>query len=172
MSTVVDISLFNLLAFVALLLIPLFVLQSWKLVDVNKDMITSVSRMVVQLLLVGLYLKYLFELNNIVVNLLWLTVMITVANTSIVRRAGLCSTRLLVITQVSLLCAVAFVVGLFLVGSGAAGFLFRCPLPDSCHRYAARELLTGKYYCAGSVFSVNSKTMKRLTWPTCSWVQL
>ena len=115
MSTVVDISLFNLLAFVAFLFIPLFVLRRWKLVDVSKDMITSVSRMVIQLLLVGLYLKYLFELNNVVVNLLWLTVMITVANTSIVRRAGLCSTRLLVITQISLLCAVAVVVGLFLV---------------------------------------------------------
>ena len=115
MYSVVDIALLNLLGFVALLLAPLFCLRRWQLIDVSRDMITSVGRMVVQLLLVGLYLKYLFELNHIVVNVLWLLVMLAVANTNIVRRAGLRSTKLLVITQVSLLLSIVVVTGLFLV---------------------------------------------------------
>ncbi|RKX33991.1 MAG: ABC transporter permease [Verrucomicrobia bacterium] len=45
--------------------------------------------MTVQLLFVGLYLKYLFQLNNPFVSLLWLAVMMVVANVSILNKAGL-----------------------------------------------------------------------------------
>ncbi|MTI12647.1 ABC transporter permease [Sansalvadorimonas verongulae] len=115
MSSVVDISLANLLGFVSLLLLPLLLLQRWQLIDVSKDMVISIGRMVAQLLLVGLYLKYLFELNHTVVNIVWLLIMMTVANTNIVRRAGLRSMKLLVITQISLLLSITVVTGLFLV---------------------------------------------------------
>ncbi len=40
----------------------------------------SVVRMTVQLSLVGIYLKYVFLFNNVLVNFLWVLVMILVAN--------------------------------------------------------------------------------------------
>lgn len=101
-----DINLFDLTLFSTLLIFPGYLLWQWKLIDLSRALLSSVVRMTIQLLLVGLYLKYLFELNNIWLNLGWLLVMITVANTSIVKGARLAPSRLFVITQISLIIAV------------------------------------------------------------------
>lgn len=58
-------------------------------IGMTKDILKSAARMSVQLLLVGVYLKYIFELQNPLVNLLWIGVMIVVANTSILKQSGL-----------------------------------------------------------------------------------
>ena len=99
MSGTVDISLLSLLVYIALLTIPAVVLWHWGLLDISRDMAVSVVRMTVQMLLVGLYLKFLFEKNNLWLNLTWLLVMLVVANISIVRRAGLSVRRFFVATQ-------------------------------------------------------------------------
>ena len=106
MSETVDINLLELTLFSILLAIPGYLLWQWKLVDLSRALLASVIRMTAQLLLVGFYLKYLFELNNLWLNLGWLLIMITVANTSIVKGARLVPSRLFVITQISLIIAV------------------------------------------------------------------
>jgi len=72
----------------ALLLLPLGVCFFLQLGLIRETLI-ALARMSVQLLLVGLYLKYLFEINQPLLSLLWLVVMIWVANGNILGRAGL-----------------------------------------------------------------------------------
>lgn len=55
----------------------------------NRDIVIGILRMSIQLALVGIYLKTLFDLNNPWLNGLWILVMLIVADLTILRRAGL-----------------------------------------------------------------------------------
>ena len=55
----------------------------------SKDIILGILRMIVQLALVGIYIKTLFNLNNPWLNGLWILIMLLVADLSILKRAGL-----------------------------------------------------------------------------------
>ena len=55
----------------------------------SRDIGISILRMSIQLALVGIYLKMLFDLNNPWLNGLWILIMLLVADLSILRRAGL-----------------------------------------------------------------------------------
>ncbi|MDI1277267.1 iron export ABC transporter permease subunit FetB [Methylobacter sp.] len=55
----------------------------------SRDIGISLLRMSIQLALVGIYLKMLFDLNHPWLNGLWILVMLLVADLSILRRAGL-----------------------------------------------------------------------------------
>ena len=55
----------------------------------SRDITISVLRMSIQLILVGIYLKMLFDLNHPYLNGLWILMMLLVADISILRRAGL-----------------------------------------------------------------------------------
>lgn len=55
----------------------------------SRDIGISILRMSIQLALVGIYLKTLFDLNHPWLNGLWILVMLLVADLSILRRAGL-----------------------------------------------------------------------------------
>lgn len=55
----------------------------------NRDIGISILRMSIQLALVGIYLKMLFDLNHPWLNGLWILMMLLVADFSILRRAGL-----------------------------------------------------------------------------------
>jgi putative ABC transport system permease protein len=55
----------------------------------SRDIGISILRMTVQLSLVGIYLKALFELNDPWLNGLWILLMLLVADLSILQRAGL-----------------------------------------------------------------------------------
>jgi putative ABC transport system permease protein len=55
----------------------------------SRDIGVSILRMSVQLALVGIYLKILFDLNHPWLNGLWILIMLLVADVSILRRAGL-----------------------------------------------------------------------------------
>jgi len=55
----------------------------------SRDILVSLARMTVQLGLVGIYLKTLFDLNDPALNGLWVLVMLVVADFSILQRAGL-----------------------------------------------------------------------------------
>jgi putative ABC transport system permease protein len=74
----IDISIFSLLLTFLLLALPiaLSLIFKFKLI---KPLLYSTARMSVQLILIGFFLKYLFEWNNALINLLWLTVMILTA---------------------------------------------------------------------------------------------
>lgn len=86
MST--DLSIVSLIWMYALILIPLAIFFYLQLGMVRETLVAMV-RMTVQLVLVGLYLKYIFQLNNGFVSLLWVVVMMVVANLSILNKAGL-----------------------------------------------------------------------------------
>ena len=55
----------------------------------SRDIAVSVLRMSIQLALVGIYLKMLFDLNHPWLNGLWILMMLIVADLSILKRAGL-----------------------------------------------------------------------------------
>ena len=88
MQDVIDISWWQLLLFSSLLILPIAINHKLKL-GLGKEASISISRMVVQLFLVGLYLEYLFTLNSLWINLLWLFAMIVVGASSIVEKSKL-----------------------------------------------------------------------------------
>lgn len=87
-----EISLFGLVQVYLLMLVPLAVLVYLQLGLVRETLIGLV-RMTLQLLLVGIYLKYIFELNRLSISLLWLALMMVAANFSILGKAGLVCRR-------------------------------------------------------------------------------
>ncbi|MCC5848574.1 MAG: ABC transporter permease [Verrucomicrobia bacterium] len=86
--SVVEIPLWNLATAYLLLLIPLALFLYLGAHRVRETLV-SVVRMTVQLLFVGLYLHVVFELDHPGVTLLWLLVMVLVADASILRGCGL-----------------------------------------------------------------------------------
>jgi putative ABC transport system permease protein len=71
-----------------LLTIP-FGIILWARLPMFGQAIISVVRMSVQLLFVGVYLQVVFRLNNPWLNILWLLVMIAVADGSVLKGCGL-----------------------------------------------------------------------------------
>ncbi|MCD6134768.1 MAG: ABC transporter permease [Candidatus Omnitrophica bacterium] len=74
----VDISPGSLLVVFLLLTVPLFLSYAYSL-KIARSLFYSVSRMCVQLVLIGFFLKFLFLRNNAFFNLLWLVIMVLVA---------------------------------------------------------------------------------------------
>ncbi len=83
-----DISIPSLILCFLLLSVPLIISYRIKLHIVGKT-INSVARMTIQLFLVGLFLTFVFELNNEILNLAWLLGMITVAVYTAIRNVEL-----------------------------------------------------------------------------------
>ncbi|MDO9213757.1 MAG: iron export ABC transporter permease subunit FetB [Methylococcales bacterium] len=86
--TTLDIALPQMVLLYVLCLLPWLLL--WLIgLRLSRDIGISILRMSIQLLLVGIYLKMLFDLNNPWLNGLWILIMLLVADVSILRRAGL-----------------------------------------------------------------------------------
>jgi putative ABC transport system permease protein len=83
-----DISYLSLGLCFALLAIPLAIFIFFK-IKIIKVTLWSALRMAVQLALVGIFLEYLFDWNNSLVNAAWLLTMITFAGFSVVGSSGL-----------------------------------------------------------------------------------
>jgi len=88
MGTIHDISLINLSAGLAILIIPLAVFYFYK-VRLIGDMFISAARMIVQLLLVAFYLEWIFELNSSLLNSAWVALMLIVGSLTSISRIGL-----------------------------------------------------------------------------------
>lgn len=71
-----------------LILIPYLILTYYK-TGLIKATFISVGRMTIQLLLVGVYLEFLFKLNNTFVNIVWVLTMIIISAFTITKRAKL-----------------------------------------------------------------------------------
>ncbi|MBT8042753.1 MAG: iron export ABC transporter permease subunit FetB [Kiritimatiellales bacterium] len=84
----VDLSIASLLWMYALILVPVAIFFYLQL-GIIRDTLFALIRMTAQLFLVGFYLKYVFQLNNPLVSLLWVALMLVVANLSILNKAGL-----------------------------------------------------------------------------------
>ncbi len=70
------------------LLIPAAILR-WYKTGLNSKMAVATVRMTLQLLFVGYYLEYLFELDNLWINLAWIMVMTGVADFATIDRSEL-----------------------------------------------------------------------------------
>lgn len=88
MSHATDISYLNLALGYLLMVVPIVTFTYFK-TGLLKTSIISIVRMTVQLLLVGVYLEFIFKLNNLWVNIAWVLVMILVTTDSIIKRSEL-----------------------------------------------------------------------------------
>lgn len=79
-----DIEVFSLLSF-TIILIPIFLIIYKLKLNIIKDTIISILRMVVQLFFVGVYLHYIFDWNNHFINISYFIFMVMVASFSVVR---------------------------------------------------------------------------------------
>lgn len=88
MESSIDIDNWKLVAFFSILLIPLAINYRFKL-ELSKTIAISVIRMSLQLLMVGLYLVFLFELDSLAINLIWLCIMLIIGSRAVITNAGL-----------------------------------------------------------------------------------
>ncbi len=89
-----DLGWWQMAAAVALVALPLGVSWMWRL-GLMRDIGIAGGRMVAQLVLAGIYLQFLFDLNSGWLNLAWLLVMITAAAASACRNSDLRWRRML-----------------------------------------------------------------------------
>jgi len=89
-----DISISSLILCFLLLVIPLAISYRIKL-QISRKTIDSVARMTVQLAMVGVFLTYVFDLNNGALNLAWVLGMVTIASYTTIRNVELKMKKLL-----------------------------------------------------------------------------
>ncbi|TGC10621.1 ABC transporter permease [Methanolobus halotolerans] len=83
-----DISLPGMLFCFILLLIPILVSYYFKLQLIGSTL-QSAFRMTIQLALVGFFLTFVFDLNNVILNITWVMVMVIVASHTVLKNAEL-----------------------------------------------------------------------------------
>ena len=88
MGTTIDISYWGLGIGMLLLLVPLYFFHHFK-TGLVKPTIVGAIRMIVQLFLIGIYLKYLFLWDNPWINFLWVFIMVFVATETALSRTRL-----------------------------------------------------------------------------------
>ncbi len=87
---------------VYVLLIPALLVIYFYRIGMVKDTIFAIIRMSIQLVLIGIYLKYLFEWNNAWLNFLWISFMVAVASWTAVRGSSLAVKKIFPIAFCSL----------------------------------------------------------------------
>lgn len=127
--TIIDISPWRLAAGYLMLAIPLAIIL-WLRIPMLGQTIGAVVRMTVQLLFVGFYLQFVFDLNNFWVTGAWVVIMIGVADVSIVRGCRLRMRRLGVGLFVALLAGTIVPMLIFVVVlQGEAGLNAQYVIP-------------------------------------------
>lgn len=104
---------FSRLVLMAALLFPLFPLCRRLEINLVKDTLISLVRMFLQLTLVGIYLQYIFSLNNSYVNFLYLLVMIIIASATSIKSLNLKLKKTFWVISIPMLIPVVFLVLLF-----------------------------------------------------------
>lgn len=87
-TSALDIGTIGLLLGYLLLILPIFFILYYR-VRLLKGLTVAVLRMTLQLLFVGLYLQFVFELNAWWLNILWLLLMLAAADISLLSAAGM-----------------------------------------------------------------------------------
>ncbi|MBQ8867956.1 MAG: ABC transporter permease [Bacteroidaceae bacterium] len=114
MGTTIDISYWGLGIGMLLLLVPICFFHRFK-TGLVKATVVGAVRMVVQLFLIGIYLKYLFLWDNPWINFLWVFIMVYVATETALSRTRLKRSILMLPLIVGFL-ASAILVGLYFLG--------------------------------------------------------
>lgn len=84
----IEISWIDLFLGSLIILIPIYLFFYYR-TGLVKDTIIAIGRMVLQLVLVGLYLEFIFNFNSLLINILWLFVMVLAASQILISRSGL-----------------------------------------------------------------------------------
>lgn len=114
MDTTIDISYSGLGIGMLLLLIPIYFFYRFK-AGLVRPTVVGALRMVIQLFLIGMYLKYLFLWDNPWINFLWVFVMIFVATETALSRTRLKRNILMIPLAIGFLGS-ATLVGLYFLG--------------------------------------------------------
>ncbi|MBQ8361981.1 MAG: ABC transporter permease [Bacteroidaceae bacterium] len=114
MGTTIDISYWGLCIGMLLLLVPVYYFHRFR-TGLVKATLTGALRMMIQLFLIGMYLKYLFLWDNAWVNFLWVLIMVFVATETALSRTRLKRSILMLPIIVGFL-ASAILVGLYFLG--------------------------------------------------------
>jgi len=145
----IDIPLSRFVLLYLLLALPLFFLQRLRL-GLGREVLLSVLRMSGQLFLVGIYLKYIFAINSLPLNLLWIAVIMVVANLNILKKAGLAVKKLFWPSLAGVAAGTLVVLGVFL-------FLVVRPIP----LYDARYLIPLAGMLLGNCMNGNILSLER-----------
>lgn len=70
------------------MIIPIYILWYYK-TGLAKDTIVAITRMTIQLLLVGVYLEYIFKIDSTLVNIAWVLIMSLIGTYTIIQRSGM-----------------------------------------------------------------------------------
>lgn len=109
-----DISWWDLAIGYLLIIIPVLIFKYYQ-TGMIKATLIAIVRMTVQLLLVGLYLQYIFDLNNAWINIAWVLVMIVIASFTVIKRSGL-NRKLFQIPILLAMLASVFLIDLYFLG--------------------------------------------------------
>lgn len=123
MSEAVDLSVFSMIMCGVLLLIPIIATHYLK-IGLTRDLLISTTRMVIQLVLIGFFLEFLFEHNNFFLNVAWFLVMILAAAISVINNSGLAIKHFIKPIFASLFIANIFVVLYFNYFIARLDFIF------------------------------------------------
>lgn len=96
----IDLSILSLVIAFALFVVPVGISLFYR-IGLTKSLLYATARMSVQLILIGIFLKYLFVWDHTLLNILWLAVMILVAVVSAVRQSSMKLKKLLLPTFIS-----------------------------------------------------------------------
>ena len=142
-----DISLTSLAIGLLLLLIPLYFL--WKLrTDLVRPTLVAALRMIVQLFLISIYLRYLFEWDLPWLNTLWVIIMALIATHTTAQRTGL---------RRSIVALPAFVG--FLIAALVVGFFFLLFVLRLDQPFTARYFIPIMGILMGNMLGVNVLTL-------------
>ena len=110
----IDLTYTDMIIIYLLLFLPMG-FSIWLKLGIIKETAFSVVRMTIQLGLVGVYLGVIFDLNSLFLNILWIFVMMVVANISILRQSGLLVRQLFPYTFSAICLAMALVATVFVL---------------------------------------------------------
>lgn len=110
----IDISYISLLVGMLLLLIPIFYIWYYE-TKLLKAICIGAVRMVVQMLFIGVYLRYLFEWDNPVVNSVWVFIMVYIASETALTRTRV-KRRVLMMPLVIGFVVAGVLIGLYFLG--------------------------------------------------------
>ena len=99
-NNIIDISTFNRFLVLLLRFIPAYSLYYFR-TGLVRDTFVAAGRMVLQLFFIGFYLEYLFEWNNVWINILWVIIMVGVASYTVLKRTRLSQKRLFLSVSVA-----------------------------------------------------------------------
>ncbi len=100
--------------YLLILVVPITIFRLLHL-RLTRSLLVATVRMVVQLSLVAVYLRVIFRIDSLLLNIGWLCVMLLVANLSVLHQSGMKKGRLLLVTFPAYAISVIFVLASFMI---------------------------------------------------------